>query len=105
MSDRSTILSSGAVGLSVIGSVIGDQILNLAGPLLALAVHCWTESRKGNYQKRIDLLEKRIEELQTRLDTSERPSEEDLAWLRAGEPHLPVPSANASALVDRHNAR
>lgn len=103
--DRSTILSSAAVGVSVVGSVVGDHLLSLLGPLLALAVHCWTESRKGGYLQRIDSLERRIADLQERLDRAERPSEEDLAWLRAGE-RLPAPTGpEASALINRVNAR
>jgi hypothetical protein len=105
MSDRSTIFSSAAVGVSVIGSALGDQLLNLAGPVLALLVHCWTEWRKEGYRKRVDELEILVRDLRSRLDRAERPSEEDLAWLREGE-RLPAPTGpEASTLVSRVNSR
>jgi hypothetical protein len=47
MPDRNSLLSSASVGVAIIGSAIGDQLLSLAGPVLALLVHIWTEqSRK-----------------------------------------------------------
>jgi hypothetical protein len=39
MSDRSIVASGFSVGIAVIGSVVGNLALSLAGPLLALMVH------------------------------------------------------------------
>jgi hypothetical protein len=43
MQDRQSALSSAAVGVAIIGAAVPDLFLQVIGPLLALAVHLWTE--------------------------------------------------------------
>jgi hypothetical protein len=61
VTDRNSLLSSASVGVAIIGSAIGDQLLSLAGPVLALLVHIWTQQReKRDYRKlrfRLDFAE------------------------------------------------
>ena len=41
--EPTTVLSSAAVGLAIVGAALPETLLQVAGPLLALAVHLWTE--------------------------------------------------------------
>ena len=56
MVDRASLLSSVGVGVAIVGSAIGDQLLALAGPLLALAVSVWTEyrSRRSDHREEME---------------------------------------------------
>ena len=52
MTDRSSLFSSACVGIAIVGSAIGDQLVSLAGPLLALAISVWTEYRTKRADQR-----------------------------------------------------
>lgn len=84
MSDRSTTLASGGgVCLAVIGSAANSVVLSVLGPLLALAVHLWTEYRAAK-MKRQDA------EVVAHLKFRNYVLEQELAKLRGSVPTPPA---------------
>jgi hypothetical protein len=43
MSDRSLLASGATVGVAIAGSAAGSLLISLAGPVLGLLIHIWTQ--------------------------------------------------------------